>query len=556
MEGSIYTDEELYQVLNAIKKKKKYVILSENRIIDLNGEDVEDFYQMIDEFNFDMKHLNEVQIIPIYQSLKAVAYENNIKIDDYLKNMLDELTNFKEAKYPIPEISGKLRGYQKEGYNFLKILSKYNLGGILADDMGLGKTLEIITLIKSDINCESSLIICPKSLIFNWLSEFEKFASTEEVICIIGSQFDRERIIKNISKDKKCIYITSYDSLRNDINLYEEKEFNYVILDEAQYIKNVEAGKSKSVKRINGKHKFALTGTPIENNIVDLWSIFEFLMPGYFEDVREFKNRYLNDEDFTKKVAIKIAPFILRRTKKEVLKDLPPKIEQIISCDMTNEQRKIYDALRLEASNAIAKGVEAFAILPYLMRLRQICVDPKTFIDNFDGQSGKMVYLESLILDKINDGKRILIFSSFVKALNLIEKILSKNQIKYHLLTGDTSLDSRKEYVDSFNKNEDIKVFLISLKAGGTGLNLTGASVVIHMDPWWNVAAMDQATDRAHRIGQNKTVEVIKLVAEDSIEQRVIQLQNLKKELIDSLISNNDESITNFNYDDLKFLLE
>lgn len=555
-EESVFTDEELYQILSGIKKRKKYVMLKGNRIVDITGDEATEFLELVDDFNLDIKHLSEPKQLPIYQVIKAFAHENSIEVDEYFKNMLDEIKDFKTKRYELPFINGKLRGYQKEGFNFLKILSKYNLGGILADDMGLGKTLEIITLILSDITNSPSLIVCPKSLIFNWISEIERFSPGLKAISISGSMSERKRIISSIKNDEKIIYISSYDSLRNDIELYSNINFNYIILDEAQYIKNVEAEKSKSVKKLIGMHKFALTGTPIENNIIDLWSIFEFLMPGYFEDVSSFKTKYLNDEEFTKKVSIKIAPFILRRTKDEVLRDLPPKFEQIISCEMTKPQRKIYDALRLEASDAIASGAKSFDVLPYLTRLRQVCVDPKTFIENYEDGSGKMDYLKSIIESRIDDGKRILIFSSFVKALNIIEKMLVKLKIPYYILTGDTSLQTRKEYVESFNKNNDIKVFLISLKAGGTGLNLTGASVVVHMDPWWNVAAMDQATDRAHRIGQTKTVEVIKLVADDSIEQRVIQLQNQKKELIDSLISNSDESITNFNKEDLKFLLD
>ncbi len=555
-EESVFTDEELYQILSAIKKRKKYVMLKGNRIVDIATDEAKEFLEMVEDFNLDIRYLNESQQLPVYQVIKALAHEKNIEVDEYFKNMLDEIKNFKNARFELPSINGSLRGYQKEGFNFLKILSKYNLGGILADDMGLGKTLEIITLITSDIKSSPSLIVCPKSLIFNWISEIERFSPNLKAVSVTGSMSDRKDIIKSINNDSKIIYVSSYDSLRNDIELYDNINFNYIILDEAQYIKNVEAEKSKSVKKLIGTHKFALTGTPIENNIIDLWSIFEFLMPGYFEDVSSFKTKYLNDEEFTKKVSIKIAPFILRRTKSEVLKDLPPKFEQIISCEMTKPQRKIYDALRLEASDAIASGAKSFDVLPYLMRLRQACVDPKTFIDNYEDGSGKMDYLKSIIESRISGGARILIFSSFVKALNIIETMLMKMGIPYYLLTGDTNLKTRKEYVDSFNKNNDIKVFLISLKAGGTGLNLTGASVVIHMDPWWNISAMDQATDRAHRIGQTKTVEVIKLVADDSIEQRVIQLQNQKKELIDSLISNSDESITNFNKEDLKFLLD
>ena len=557
-EESPYTDEELYQILQSIKKKKKFVILSKDRIIDISDEDAKEFYRTVDDLNLDMKHLSEKTPIPIYQSLKAIAHENMLSLDEYVTNMINELTNFKSSKIKIPQIDGSLREYQKHGFYFLSILSKYNLGGILADDMGLGKTLEIITLLRSDENEMPSLIVCPKSLSFNWLSEYEKFAKEEDVSIIYGSQIERNRMISNINNLEKHIYITGYDSLRNDVDLYNENKinFNYIILDEAQYIKNVGTQKSKSVKLLNGKHKFALTGTPIENNILDLWSIFDFLMPGYLGDITDFKERYLHDDEYKDEIAIKVAPFILRRTKGEVLKDLPPKFERIISCDMTKEQRKIYEAVKFDAANTLAINGKAFDVLPFLMRLRQICVDPLTYIQDYNGKSGKMIELENIINENILQSKKILIFSSFVKALNIVEDMLFNAKIKYFILTGDTKLEDRKAYVDKFNNDNETKVFLISLKAGGVGLNLVGAEVVIHLDPWWNIAAMDQATDRAHRIGQKKNVEVIKLVCENSIEQRVIQLQNQKKDLIDKLISNSDESITNFKLDDLKFILD
>ena len=555
-EESDYSDEELFKILKAISKKKKYILLDNDRIIDISGNEADDFISSVDELIGSYEDLSTPHQIPFYQAIKAFSHQNNTTIDDYLISMYYELTSFKKAKYPIPDINGELRKYQKEGYYFLKILSKYGLGGILADDMGLGKTLEIITLITSDIENKPSLIICPKSLIFNWMMEFEKFTNGVNVVMITGDQKVRHRIINGIDNEEKTIYITAYDSLRNDIELYEDKIFNYLILDEAQFIKNVAATKSKSVKKIIAAHRFALTGTPIENNIIDLWSIFDFIMPGYLDNLNNFKVSYSSSKDYEDLIAKKIKLFILRRTKKEVLTDLPEKYERIVSCEMLPKQQMLYEAYKMQARKAMEEEENTMAIMPYLMRLRQICVDPNTFVEDYDGESAKMEELKKILDDYILNDHKLLIFSSFVKALEIVENILKEREISYLMLTGETKIDERMESVRKFNSDKTIKVFLISLKAGGTGLNLVGADTVVHLDPWWNVAAMDQASDRAHRIGQQRNVEVIKLVCEDSIEQRVIELQNIKKDLIDKMISKDDSSITNFDLKDLGYILK
>lgn len=555
-EESDYSDEELFKILKAISKKKKYILLDEDRIIDISGDEASDFASSVDELIGSYEDLSTPHQVPFYQAIKAFSHQNNTTIDDYLLNMYYELTGFKKAKYAIPNINGELRKYQKEGYYFLKILSKYYLGGILADDMGLGKTLEIITLILSDLENKPSLIVCPKSLIFNWMMEFEKFSSDLNVVMITGEQKVRHRIINGIDNEERIVYITAYDSLRNDIDLYSEKLFNYLILDEAQYIKNVAASKSKNVKKILASHRFALTGTPIENNIIDLWSIFDFIMPGYLDNLNSFKINYSASKEYEDLISKKIRLFILRRTKKEVLTDLPEKYERIVSCEMMPKQKMLYDAYIMQARKAMEEEESTMAIMPYLMRLRQICVDPNTFVEDYDGESAKMEELKKIIDDYIYNDHKLLIFSSFVKALEIVEDILKKRNISYLMLTGETKIDERMESVRRFNSDKTIKVFLISLKAGGTGLNLVGADTVVHLDPWWNVAAMDQASDRAHRIGQQRNVEVIKLVCEDSIEQRVIELQNIKKDLIDKMISSDDSSITNFDLKDLGYILK
>ncbi|MGN1405750.1 MAG: DEAD/DEAH box helicase, partial [Erysipelotrichaceae bacterium] len=507
----------------------------------------------VEDMGLNVKKLKDENRINMVQGLKALAHEGNCTVDDYLKNMMDDITGFKKDKTPLPDIQAKLRDYQIEGYRWLKNLCKYNVGGILADDMGLGKTLEIITLIVSDNTPKPNLIVCPKSLIFNWKNEFNRFAPEEEAIEIYGNKNSRDEIISHIDPDRKVNYITSYDSLRNDIESYKCK-MNLMVIDEAQYIKNVNAQKTQSVKQIEASHKLALTGTPIENNIIDLWSIFDFIMPGYFEPLEKFKNKYNTSEEFVEIVAKRIAPFVLRRTKANVLKDLPEKFERIMSAEMPASQRKVYDAFKKQAKDAMnANGGKAFDMLPYLMKLRQICVDPGLLLENYNGEAAKLDLLMELVDDYLKEGHRILIFSQFVKALEAVERRLD---IPYYKITGDTDSKVRLKICEDFNNGSKENVVLISLKAGGTGLNLTGADTVIHLDPWWNVSAENQASDRSHRIGQTRNVEVIKLICEDSIEQRVIELQNKKKDLIDRMISNDESSVVSASLEDIRFILD
>ena len=550
---SEYSNEELEKVLNAIKHNKKYVLLKNNTILKLD-EKSNKFLELIDELSLDKKDLNKEVQIPLYKTLGIDMDENNVECDEHLNKMVSDIKNFKNSDIPLPSINASLRDYQRYGYNWLKILSSYNLGGILGDDMGLGKTLMSITTLVSDEKEEPSLIVAPKSLVFNWMNEFNKFSPSSDVRFIYGSQNERRNMIESIDKNKKVIYLTNYDSLRNDIEIYKNK-FNYVFLDEAQYIKNVNALKTINVKKIKSRHRFCLTGTPIENDIFDLWSIFDFLMPSYLPTLTKFK-KYGNDINFIESIKRKITPFILRRTKSEVLDDLPPKTEKIISCELNKEQRKLYDATCLKAKTLLDGGSKSFDVLPLLTRLRQICVDPHTFVDDYNGESSKMNLLYETIDDYINKNRRMLVFSQFVSALDIIENHLKEKNIKYFVITGKTSSKNRIKFVEEFNSNEDYKVFLVSLKAGGNGLNLTGADTVIHLDPWWNVAVENQATDRAHRIGQTHNVEVLKLIVEDSVEQRVIELQNKKQELIDALISDDTSLIEKMSIDDLKYILK
>ena len=559
VDGSIYSEEELKTILIGLKRKKKFVKIGDN-FINLMSDDTKEFYSLAKDLDLISENsLHSKKELPLYYAFKAYGKDNSfLSMDSYLDDVFNELKNFSTSNIEIPKINGELRSYQTDGVKWLNVLYKYSLGGILADDMGLGKTIETIAFINSIKQDKPILIVSPKSLVFNWVSEFNKFASDIPVYAIIGTVEERKKIIKKIKNDKFGVYFISYDSLRNEFENLTDITFDMCILDEAQFIKNMHAKKTGAVKQINALHTIALTGTPIENNIYDLWSIFDFLMPHYLLDYEDFKDSYEHNEEYYEIVRDKVAPFILRRRKEDVLKDLPEKYEVIITTEMSQEQRKLYDAFRLQAKEQLKSsesGSKIMEVLSIITRLRQICVDPSTFVDNFTGESGKITALKDIIKDKMKDGHRFLIFSQFVSALNIVKDEIEKMGIKYYMITGDTSAKERLRICNDFNKDEDYKIVLISLKAGGTGLNLVGADVVIHLDPWWNYSAESQASDRAHRIGQTRSVEVIKLIAENSIEEKVVNLQNEKKELVDKVISDNDSSIKSLSIKDLKSIL-
>lgn len=567
-EESGFSDEELFKIINSLKKKIRFVKLNKNTIIEVDEEDAEKLLNTINTFKLDPKKLNETQNVPLYQSLKMSDNDLDIidyTIDDSLKKLINEIVQFKKLDIEVPNsLKNVLREYQVDAYKWMKVLSKHNFCGILADDMGLGKTLEVISVILSSDEKKPSLIVCPKSLCYNWKNEFSLWAKEIEVINVIGSINDRKEIISQIDGNKKIVYISSYDSLRNDIDLYKNNKFNYLILDEAQSIKNHNTLKAKSVKKIKSNHRFVLTGTPIENSVVDLWSIFDFLMPDYLGDYSSFRSRYEeavvsgNADEVSSSLIKKISPFVLRRTKKEVLKDLPDKIETIQIATMEEKQRLIYEA-QLRKTREILTNPKAskIEILSSLTRLRQICVHPGLYLDDYDGKSAKFDLLMELLEDYISTGHKVIIFSQFTSAFSILEPLLTEKKYEYFLLTGKTSAENRIDMANKFNdKDDNHKIFLVSLKAGGTGLNLVGADIVIHLDPWWNYAVENQATDRAHRIGQKNVVQVIKIICENSIEQKVIELQRIKKEVAERIILSDEENYNNINLTDLKYLLD
>lgn len=557
---------ELKNILESVRQKKKYHKLKNGGFIPLESDEIKDLSRMIEylgikdtELDKDKILLPKYQAVYIDQAIKSgkLSY---IERDKRFRELVSNIREVQEADFEPPaHLANVLRGYQKIGFKWFKTLSSCGFGGILADEMGLGKTLQAISFIESEYseaknNKKPALVIAPTSLVYNWKSEIERFAPSLNAIVISGSKLERSVQRKEI--ESADVVITSYPLIRRDIDEYRNFEFSCCILDEAQQIKNPNSQNAKCVKEIKAKNRFALTGTPIENSLTELWSIFDFLMPGYLLSHTAFSKKYETpisknrDSTALSELNRHIKPFILRRLKRDVIKELPPKIEQTIVVEMTDEQKKLYLAYLEAAKNEINSEVERagfnksrLKMIAALTRLRQICCDPSSFIENYEGDSGKLIALEELLEESISEGHRILLFSQFTSVLKNIMEMLVKNNIDFMYLDGQTKSEDRMRMVNRFNKGEG-SVFLISLKAGGTGLNLSSADIVIHYDPWWNPAAQDQATDRAHRIGQNKTVEVIKLVARGTVEEKILKLQELKKDMAKNVIGDSSDEGT------------
>jgi SNF2 family DNA or RNA helicase len=579
-----FDQSELKNIMKMYSIKKKYHRLKDGSFLKLqDNEDVEFLNSLIEGMDIDYKSLATGTIrVPVYRSIYLEKLLDNVKNTNIEKNdEYKQIINKIEDKEDneniiIPASYDKvLRSYQKTGYKWLKILDEYKFGGILADDMGLGKTLQLIAIVSSYINDtkkedrKASLVVCPSSLCINWKNEVKKFSSNINVLVISGKADERKDKIKTLN-DYDLI-ITSYDLLRRDIDLYTDSNyiFKYVIADEAQYIKNSNTKNATALKSINANTRFALTGTPIENSLAELWSIFDYIMPGYLFSYSKFKKNYEtpivkdNDEDAMKKFKMLIEPFILRRLKKEVLTELPDKTISLLNNEMTDEQNKIYLSYLMNAKKEIqdeitTNGFEKsqIKILALLTRLRQICCHPSLFIDNYKGESSKLNQCIEIIKDALESNHKILLFSQFTSMFEIIERELNKEKIEFVKLTGSTKVDERLKIVDEFNTNKEIKVFLISLKAGGIGLNLTGADMVIHYDPWWNLSAENQATDRAYRIGQKNNVQVYKLITQNSIEEKINELQEKKAKLTDSVLSTDQIFINKLSKQDIMSLFE
>jgi SNF2 family DNA or RNA helicase len=528
---------ELNSAFETYKTKNRFYKTKNNGFIDFEDDGVKSFFNLFEVLNVNEKI--EEGIVQVEKS-KALYLYGNIGLGfinglEALKEIENKLTNINNLEVALPDnLKGNLREYQVSGFKWLKTLSELGFGGILADEMGLGKTIQTIAFILSEKN-KSTLIVCPTTLIYNWKNELEKFAPTLKVGIVHGTE--RINLIHNLSEYD--VILTTYGTLRMDIDHYADVVFDYYIIDEGQNIKNSLTQNTKVIKEIKARVKFALTGTPIENNLTELWSIFDFVMPGYLYSKESFEEKFVfRGEDNLENFKLLIKPFILRRTKKEVIKELPDKIEKRFLVEMTVAQKAVYSAYIKGVRDIMKNNTEVkIEVFSYLTKLRQICLDPSLIIEDYCGGSGKLKVAMELIKDHIGYNGKVLLFSQFTSVLNIIGQNLSEEGIEFFHLDGKTKPKERIRMVNDFNNSEAIKVFLISLKAGGTGLNLTSANLVIHFDPWWNPTVEDQATDRAHRIGQRDIVEVIKLVAKGTIEEKIVLLQEDKKELIDSIIT-------------------
>ena len=544
---------EYREIFSSYKNNNRLYRMKNGAYLDLKDNDLEQAFKLIDILNI----YNDFDNMKIPNN-KAIYLEKLIEDEDlsfvngskYVSNVIKKFDKVKSKNYEIPkDLNATLRDYQVSGFEFFKTLSDYQFGGILADEMGLGKTIQTIAFLLSNKD-KKSIVITPTALIYNWKNELEKFAPTLKVGLLHAAKSEREKILDNI--DNYDVILTTYTTYKNDIDKYKNISFDYCIIDEAQNIKNPDAIITKAIKNVNAKVKFALTGTPIENNLMELWSIFDFIMPGYLYNKSKFKSIFINNDKNIIELKNLIKPFILRRTKKEVITELPDKIEQKIIIDLEKEHKRAYKGyVNLITRKIKENNQDNITVFSYLTKLRQLCLSPELMVKNYQGKNSKLDVLINIINDSSDE--KILVFSQFTKVLEVIGKRLNEENISYSYLDGKTSAKDRVKLVEEFNTNNN-KVFLISLKAGGTGLNLTSSNIVVHFDPWWNPAVEDQASDRAHRIGQKNVVNVIKLIAKGTAEERVINLQETKKELIEDVINgnlDNSSTLKNLSKDDI-----
>lgn len=573
-----FPQNELDGILLNYRAKKKYYRLKSGDFVSLEDNSLAVLSEMADTLAIRNKDITKGSIeLPqframyVEQLLKESDVTNlEVRKDKEFKAMIRDIKSFEDSDFEVPQtLDDIMKQYQKTGYRWLRTIDKLRFGGILADDMGLGKSIQVISYLVSkkleSEECGTSLIVCPASLVYNWENEISKFGGQLNTIIVAGNTAERKENLLNLNDYD--VVVTSYDLLKRDIDEYKELKFYSMIIDEAQNIKNHTTLAAKAVKQIKANVRFALTGTPIENRLSELWSIFDFLMPGLLHSYQKFKKDYEidiiqnSDQGSVRKLQRMIKPFIMRRVKEDVLKEIPDKNEEIIYSKLSGEQEKLYMANLSQISNGIRqKSAEDFnssklQILAAITKLRQICCAPALVYEDYKGESAKMDTCIELIQNAIEGGHKILLFSQFTSVFDLLEPRLKKEKIAFFRLDGTTSKIKRSELVNEFNEDET-PLFMISLKAGGTGLNLTSASIVIHFDPWWNIAAQNQATDRTHRIGQTKVVSVFKLIAKNTIEEKIIKLQEAKQDLSDQIINEGGASITNLTKEDFEQLLE
>lgn len=550
---------QLFDILSRYDRRKKYFRLKDGSFLDISDGQLRELSELKDDLQINGKELKKGRTqVPAYRAMylnSQLKGGDLIKVekDNAFQALIRNMQTMEERKFQVPPQQEKiLRGYQKEGFYWIKTLKHNQFGGILADDMGLGKTIQVIAFLWSEFQESApgenrrALVVTPASLVFNWMSEIERFAPGLPATAVTGDVRERKAMIKNAGERE--VLITSYDLLKRDMKAYQKLDFAVEIIDEAQYIKNHGTQAAKAVKEIRSEFRLALTGTPVENRLSELWSIFDFLMPGFLYSYEKFRKeielpavQYGNSEAM-ERLQKMIRPFVLRRLKKDVLKDLPDKLEKDMFSLLESEQKELYEAhterlrLMLSMQTDAEFKTSKLQILSEITRLRQLCCYPGLVYENYKGNSSKLDMCMELVQNAVNGGHKILLFSQFTTMLDELAARLKKAKISFYMLTGATSKEKRAQMVQAFNE-DDTSVFCISLKAGGTGLNLTAADIVIHYDPWWNLAVQNQATDRAHRIGQKNIVSVYRLFMKDTIEERIRALQEMKRELADEILS-------------------
>ncbi len=570
--------EELIDVLSRYNRKKKFYRLKDGSFINAEDSGLDTVAELRTGLQLTDKQMKQDKIQ--IQKYRALYLDGQLKENPfvaavknkYFRSLVRNMKTVEDNDFEVPEsLEHILREYQKRGFLWIKTLKYNGFGGILADDMGLGKTLQVIAFLLSEFqertnavsekgaqadtepdaerihekNQKNTLIVAPASLVYNWNSEIRRFAPELTAKMVTGSAAERRKILEDAEKEE--VLLTSYDLLKRDISEYEKYSFRCEIIDEAQYIKNANTQAARAVKEVQAEFKLALTGTPVENRLSELWSIFDYLMPGFLYSYKKFREEVEipaiqnSDQDAMKRLQKMIRPFVLRRLKKEVLTDLPDKLEENMFVQLTGEQQKLYDAhvkrmmLMLDKQSEEEFKSSKITILAELTKLRQICCDPSLVFADYKADSAKVDMCLNMICNAVESGHKILLFSQFTTMLDHLAKRLEQEKISYYMLNGSVSKEKRAEMVENFNK-DDTQVFCISLKAGGTGLNLTAADIVIHFDPWWNLAVQNQATDRAHRIGQKNVVNVYKLIVKDTIEENIVKLQEKKRELADQIL--------------------
>ena len=581
MASNQFNKEELAEIFSSYDRKKKYHRLKNGAFITFNEEQKQVMSALLDVMkNYADKKNPDTIKMPLFRALyldELLAEKESVELKknrEYRK-LIGKMRSYENGDYEVPQsLEAVLREYQRDGFCWIKTLKENGFGGILADDMGLGKTLQILAFLLSEkeqgkVGDElRTLIVAPASLVYNWKKEVERFTPQLSVCVMAGTAHERKELIKNQTSNVD-VWITSYDLLKRDIELYQDIVFANEIIDEAQYIKNQTTHAAKSVRLVNSSFRMALTGTPMENRLSELWSIFDYLMPGFLYGYTRFRSEIETpivsdkDEDAMTRLRAMIHPFILRRLKKDVLKELPEKQEEIVTVALSGEQKKLYQAhsqrlkMFLEDQNDEDFAQNKLQILAELTKLRQLCCGPELLLENYKGENAKLETCIELITQAIAGGHKILLFSQFTSMLDLIGEELKKAKIDYYRIDGSVKKEARMEMVEQFQDPQNqVSVFCISLKAGGTGLNLTAADIVIHYDPWWNKAAQNQATDRAHRIGQKHAINVYQLIAEETIEQKICELQQVKEDLAEEVLSGEGISSTQFNKNEIMNLLE